>query len=44
MKDLKEFGLPYWLLTISCVFVYMTIFPYIQLSSKMLKYKFGFDD
>lgn len=43
-KDITEFKLPFWLISISCVFVYMTIFPYIWLSSNMLVEKFGFSD
>jgi uncharacterized membrane protein len=30
LKDLKEFSLSFWLIVLSCVFVYMSIFPYIQ--------------
>jgi len=41
-KDILNFKLPYWLITLSCMFVYMSIFPYIQLSSGLLVYKFGF--
>ena len=26
--DLKKFGMSFWLITASCVFVYMSIFPY----------------
>lgn len=28
-KDILTFKLPFWLLTLSCVATYMTIFPYI---------------
>ena len=28
-KDLKAFKAPFWLLTISCVATYMSIFPYL---------------
>jgi len=43
MSDLKEFkGLPFWLVTASCVIVYMVIFPYIQFASDMLTERFGF--
>jgi len=28
-KDILQFKLPFWLLTISCVVTYMSIFPYI---------------
>ena len=37
-KDLKEFNrLPFWLVTMSCVIIYMVIFPYVQFSPDMLK-------
>lgn len=42
--DILKFRLPYWLITLSCMFVYMSIFPYIQLSSGLLQDKFGFDE
>ena len=36
-SDLKQFnGLPFWLVTLSCVIIYMVIFPYVQFSSDML--------
>lgn len=36
-SDLKQFnGLPFWLVTMSCVIIYMVIFPYVQFSSDML--------
>lgn len=36
LKDLLEFKLPYWLVSASCVFVYMSIFPYIQVANVAL--------
>ena len=37
LKDLKQFNtLPFWLVTMSCVIIYMVIFPYVQYSSDML--------
>ena len=42
-SDLKKFnGLPFWLVTMSCVIIYMVIFPYVQYSSDMLQTRFGF--
>ena len=42
-SDLKQFnGLPFWLVTLSCVIIYMVIFPYVQYSSDMLEDRFGF--
>ena len=42
-KDVLEFKLPFWLLTISCVATYMTIFPYIQVVSDLVQKKNGID-
>jgi hypothetical protein len=28
-SDLQKFGLPFWLVALSCVFVYMAMFPFI---------------
>jgi len=41
--DLTTFGLPFWLVAASCVFVYMSIFPFIQLANTALVQQFGFD-
>lgn len=42
-KDLKQFNrLPFWLVTMSCVIIYMVIFPYVQYSADMLKERYGF--
>ena len=42
-SDLRQFnGLPFWLVTLSCVIIYMVIFPYVQYSSDMLEDRFGF--
>ena len=43
-RDIKTFNLSFWLLCFSCVIVYMAIFPFIQVSSKMLQVKFGFSE
>jgi len=43
MSDLRQFNeLPFWLVTASCVIIYMVIFPYVQYSSDMLEERFGF--
>jgi hypothetical protein len=34
--DILQFKTPYWLITFSCVFVYISVFPYIAYSSAML--------
>ena len=34
-SDLLTFGLPFWLASFSCMFVYMSVFTYIQTSAKM---------
>lgn len=42
-KDLKSFTqLPFWLVTASCVIIYMVIFPYVQYSADMLQTRFGY--
>jgi hypothetical protein len=28
-NDILQFKLPHWLITFSCMFVYMSVFPYI---------------
>ena len=45
LSDLKQFNrLPFWLVTFSCVIIYMVIFIYIQYASDMLQERFGFSD
>lgn len=42
-SDLKKFNtLPYWLVTVSCVIIYMVIFIYIGNGAEMLQNRFGF--
>lgn len=43
LRDILEFELPFWLVCVSCVFVYMSIFPFIQVSNTFLQEQFGFD-
>lgn len=43
LSDLKTFRLPFWLLTISCVATYMSIFPYIQICSDLMQKKYSLD-
>lgn len=42
-SDLKKFRLAFWLLTGSCVVTYMSVFPYLQIVSDVLKTKYNFD-
>ena len=35
-SDIKTFKLSFWIICVSCVLVYMAIFPFIQVASKML--------
>ena len=43
LKDLLEFKtLPFWLVTTSCVIIYMVIFVYIGNGADMLQKRFGF--
>ena len=42
-SDLYKFNSSYWLLTVSCVATYMSVFPFIQNASDMLQTKYHFD-
>ena len=42
--DIKRFGTSYWLITASCVFVYMSIFPYEQLAPGIMQDQFSFSE
>lgn len=45
IKDIAKFGKLYWLLTISCVSVYVACFPFMQvLSAPFLSERFGFNE
>jgi hypothetical protein len=35
-SDIWSFGTSFWLLTVSCVVTYMTVFPYLQIASDLL--------
>ena len=35
-QDIKTFNKSFWAICLSCVLVYMAIFPFIQVASKML--------
>ena len=43
-SDITKFKLPFWFLTGSCIFTYMSVFPYYQLASKMIQNKYGFNE
>ncbi len=43
-QDIKTFNKSFWAICLSCVLVYMAIFPFIQVASKMLQVRFGFDE
>ena len=48
ISDLRQFAccrerLPFWLVTLSCVIIYMVIFPYVQYSADMLEERYGYD-
>ena len=43
-SDIKQFTLPYWILTASCCVTYMSVFPYIQKCGYILETKYGFDE
>lgn len=41
-SDIKNFKLPFWLLCLSCMVTYMSVFPYIQYASDVLQKKYNF--
>ena len=43
-SDIKTFNKSFWLLSLSCVIVYVGIFPYIQVVSGMLQDRFQFSE
>jgi len=43
-SDIKQFKMPYWLITISCCVTYMSVFPYIQKCGYILEDKYGFSE
>lgn len=43
LSDITKFGTSYWLLTLSCVITYMSIFPYIMIASDTFQIKYKFD-
>uniref|UniRef100_A0A7S3CJD5 Lysosomal dipeptide transporter MFSD1 n=1 Tax=Strombidium rassoulzadegani TaxID=1082188 RepID=A0A7S3CJD5_9SPIT len=43
LSDLYQFNASFWLLTVSCVLTYGTIYPFIQNASDMLQTKYHFD-
>lgn len=43
-SDLLTFKLPFWLLVLSCLVTYMSVFPYVQTVSGLLQHKYHFDE
>jgi MFS family permease len=43
-SDIRTFNRSFWIICVSCVLVYMAIFPFIQVASKMLQLNFGFSE
>jgi MFS family permease len=43
-SDIKTFNKSFWAICVSCVLVYMAIFPFIQVASDMLQKRFGFTE
>jgi MFS family permease len=43
-SDIKTFNRSFWAICVSCVLVYMAIFPFIQVASDMLQKRFGFTE
>lgn len=45
VQDIFKFGKLYWLLTLSCISVFVAAFPFMQvISAPYLEQRFGFDD
>ena len=36
-SDIKTFNRSFWIICVSCVLIYMAIFPFIQVASSMLQ-------
>jgi MFS family permease len=43
-SDLKNLGCEFWILTMSCMLTYMSVFPYNQISSKLMQLKYSFSE
>jgi sugar phosphate permease len=43
-SDIKTFNKSFWIICVSCVLIYMAIFPFIQVASSMLQKRFGFSE
>ena len=43
LSDMFSFGLPYWLITLNCVFFYMAYFSFMNVVSDLMQIRFGID-
>jgi nitrate/nitrite transporter NarK len=43
LSDIFQFKLPYWLITLNCVFFYMAYFSFMNVVSKLMLVRFGID-
>lgn len=43
-SDIKTFNKSFWIICVSCVLIYMAIFPFIQVASSMLQNRFHFSE
>lgn len=43
-SDVWSFKTSFWLLTVSCVVTYASVFPFIQIASDLVQKKYGFDE
>lgn len=44
ISDIKSFNISFWIITGSCVFTYMAIFPFLMVSTDIFEKKYGFSD
>ena len=42
IRDILTFRAPFWMATASCMLTYMSVFPYNQVSSKLMQKKYSF--
>lgn len=43
-SDIMKLSVPFWMLATSCCLTYMSVFPYNQISSKLMQDRYGFDE
>lgn len=43
LKDMKSLGICYWIITFNCLFTYLGIFPFNNISTEFFREKYNFD-